>query len=172
MSGNTGLPEINLGCSFKKGEVMKKSLLLCLVFVGVLICQSAAAGSKSKNYGEMTVSKILSVKDGDTFYCNIKDYPPIVGENIPVMLKGINAPELKDEREEIKQQAYAAKKFVTQTFRRAKVIKLKNMERGKYFWIDADVEVDGQDLGKLLIDKGLAKPYGGGKKRKRSNRQK
>lgn len=40
------------------------------------------------------------------------------------------------------------------------------MKRGKYFRIVAEVRVDGQNLGQLLIEKGLAKPYDGGKKQK------
>ena len=43
-------------------------------------------------------------------------------------------------------------------------MKLKNMKRGKYFRIIADVEVDGVDLGSLLIEEGLARPYSGGKR--------
>jgi endonuclease YncB( thermonuclease family) len=39
------------------------------------------------------------------------------------------------------------------------------MKRRKYFRIVADVFVDGQDLGQELTQKGLAKPYEGGKKR-------
>ena len=38
------------------------------------------------------------------------------------------------------------------------------MQRGKYFRILADVEVDGVDLGTLLVKEGLAKVYDGGKK--------
>lgn len=35
------------------------------------------------------------------------------------------------------------------------------MERGKYFRIVADIEVDGENLAELLLDNGLAKPYDG-----------
>mgnify|MGYP001247571374 CR=1 FL=1 len=41
------------------------------------------------------------------------------------------------------------------------------MKRGKYFRIVADVDIDGQDLGRLLIHEGYAQPYdGSGKKPK------
>jgi len=40
------------------------------------------------------------------------------------------------------------------------------MQREKYFRIVADVDIDGQDLGQMLIHEGLAQPYDGGKKPK------
>ena len=40
-------------------------------------------------------------------------------------------------------------------------IVLKNPKRGKYFRIVADVEINGMDLGKLLIWMGYAKAYDG-----------
>ena len=41
---------------------------------------------------------------------------------------------------------------------------LKNMERGKYFRIAADVIVDGDSLADILIEAGMAIKYHGGKK--------
>ena len=60
--------------------------------------------------------------------------------------------------------AIKAKEFTENKLKNGKIIKLKNMQRGKYFRIVADVVVDGNDLGELLIREGLAKKYDGGKK--------
>ena len=57
-----------------------------------------------------------------------------------------------------------AKDMVADILKDAERIDLKNMERGKYFRIVADVFVDGEDLGKLLVEAGVAVRYGGGKK--------
>jgi micrococcal nuclease len=38
------------------------------------------------------------------------------------------------------------------------------MQRGKYFRIVADVMIDGEDLGELLVEAGMAIRYDGGKK--------
>ena len=46
----------------------------------------------------------------------------------------------------------------------AEQITLKNMERGKYFRIAADVFVDGENLADVLIEAGMAISYDGGKK--------
>jgi len=62
--------------------------------------------------------------------------------------------------------ALKAKQFAVEQLRNAEQIELINMRRGKYFLILADVYVDGRDLGKLLIEEGLAKLYDGGTKNK------
>jgi len=46
----------------------------------------------------------------------------------------------------------------------AERIDLKNMGRGKYFRIVADVYADGESLTEVLIDAGMAVRYNGGKK--------
>ena len=48
--------------------------------------------------------------------------------------------------------------------REGKVIELRNMKRGKYFRIVAEVWIDGKSQGEELIELGLAKAYDGGKK--------
>ena len=49
----------------------------------------------AKDYGSVTVSKVISVYDGDTFRVSIKIYPPIVGENIAIRVNGIDTPEIR-----------------------------------------------------------------------------
>ena len=55
-------------------------------------------------------------------------------------------------------------KLVADILKDADQIKLKNMERGKYFRIAADVIVDGENLADILIEAGMAVRYDGGKK--------
>ena len=49
----------------------------------------------------------------------------------------------------------------------AERIDLKNMGRGKYFRIVADVYADRESLAGVLIDAGMAVRYNGGKKNSR-----
>jgi len=58
----------------------------------------------------------------------------------------------------------AAKRMVTNLCKKANILELRNIKRGKYFRIVADVYIDGQCLADILIKNGLAKPYDGGKK--------
>ena len=46
----------------------------------------------------------------------------------------------------------------------AEKITLKNMQRGNYFRIASDVIVDGESLGGMLIEAGMAIRYDGSKK--------
>ena len=54
--------------------------------------------------------------------------------------------------------------MVADILKDAEQITLKNMERGKYFRIAADVFVDGENLADVLIEAGMAISYDGGKK--------
>ena len=54
--------------------------------------------------------------------------------------------------------------MVADILKDAEQIVLRNMERGKYFRIAADVYVDGESLGDMLIEAGMAVRYDGGKK--------
>jgi len=151
---------------------MKKYLSIGLILLLGFYCFASPQKKKPKpkppkSYGHVVIAEVTSIYDGDTFRCNIKDYPTIIGERIPIRVNGIDCPEMKDNREEVKELARQAKQFTVGKLRGAKIITLKNMQRGKYFRIVADVDIDGQDLGKLLIQEGLAQPYdGSGKKPK------
>jgi micrococcal nuclease len=54
--------------------------------------------------------------------------------------------------------------MVADILKDAEQITLKNMERGKYFRIAADVIVDGENLADTLIEAGMAVRYGGRRK--------
>ena len=54
--------------------------------------------------------------------------------------------------------------MVADILKDAEQINLKNMERGKYFRIAADIYVDGESLADMLIEAGMAVRYDSGKK--------
>ena len=54
--------------------------------------------------------------------------------------------------------------MVADILKEAETITLRNMKRGKYFRIAADVIVDGESLADILIEAGMAIKYNGGKK--------
>lgn len=139
---------------------MIKPLVLFMVFF--CFFHQAAAGDIT--YGSVMVKDVVSVYDGDTFKVNIEGYPPIVGENISIRIAGIDTPEIRGTTGYTKEAAQKARLFTRNRLRKAKVIKLKNIRRGKYFRILADVFVDGENLGKELMRVGLAKRYDGGQR--------
>ena len=132
----------------------------------LLLLTSTALANSLKVYGDAVVAEVTSIYDGDTFKVNLQRYPPIAGERIGIRINGIDTPEMRDNRPKINALARKAKPYTVQRLREGKQIILRNMQRGKYFRIVADVYVDGSNLGQELISAGLAKPYDGGKKPK------
>lgn len=146
----------------------KRSVSIIFACLLSFACISASSKQKvkkvpvpEKTYGEVIVKEVTSIYDGDTFTVNLKDYPPIIGERISVRIYGIDTPELRDNRPEVRDLALRAKQTTVAELRGAKIIKLKNMRRDKYFRILADVEVDGRSLAKTLLEGGYAQPYYG-----------
>lgn len=138
-----------------------KHIVITLFILSFTI--SSYATSK-KTYGDIVISRLINVYDGDTFRVDIDSYPPIVGKNISIRVYGIDTPEIRGTR--TKDLAELAKTTAKTMLENAKVIELRDMRRGKYFRIIADVWIDGKNMGELLIQKGLAKSYFGGKRAK------
>jgi endonuclease YncB( thermonuclease family) len=145
-----------------RNRLAKIASSLVLILTTILGGLPALCG----NYGSVVVDEIVSVFDGDTFRCNIKSLPPIIGENISIRVNGVDTPEIRGKSDREKLLAIEAREFVRQVFQDAKIIILKDIQRPKYFRLLADVFVDGVGLGGLLINKGLAVPYDGGTKTK------
>ena len=76
----------------------------------------------------------------------------------------MDAPEIRGKCEPEKVLARNAKQYTVQALRSAKTIELRNIQRGKYFRILADVYVDGVSLADSLIKSGHARAYDGGKR--------
>ena len=136
---------------------MKKLLLLTLC-LGVFSVQAAP------EYGTVTVSKVISVYDGDTFRVDIDSLSPIVGKNIRIRLNGEDTPEIQGKCQYEKDLALKARDFVRNKLTNAKEIKLTKLQRGKYFRVVADVMIDGVSLEQELLENKLAYKYTGGKK--------
>jgi micrococcal nuclease len=139
------------------GRVVIKQLILILITLISL---------QAKEYGNITINEVTSIYDGDTFRVNIKGYPSIVGERVPIRINGVDTPEMRGKCVKEKTLARDAKQFTVSKLRDAKVIELRHMQRGKYFRIVADVYVDGNSLGDALINNHLAVTYDGGTKTK------
>jgi endonuclease YncB( thermonuclease family) len=76
---------------------------------GVLILLFSNLVQAKPQYGTVTVSKVISVYDGDTFRVNIDSLPPIVGKNIPIR---VDTPEMPGKCQYEKDLALEAKGFL------------------------------------------------------------
>lgn len=117
--------------------------------------------SQSANYGNIVVSRVTNVYDGDTFRVDIDQWPDFIGKNTPVRINNIDTPEIRGQCAFEKRLAQQAKVFTQQRLLNAKQIELKHIKRGKYFRIAADVYLDGQSLAQGLLVAGLARRYQG-----------
>lgn len=125
-----------------------------------------AASISNKNFGSVRVDEVTSVYDGDTFRATVRAWPEMIGERIGIRISGIDTPEMRGKCAAEKAMAREAKQHTVALLRRAKTVELRNMKRGKYFRIVADVYADGVSVAHSLIGSGLAVPYDGGKKLK------
>ena len=128
----------------------------------LLLCN--ALHSYAESYGDYQGAIYLKNYDGDTIRFNLPGYPPIAGKDIRVRVNGIDTPEIKGKCKKEKYEARQARDMVADILKGAEKINLKNMKRGKYFRIAADVIVDGENLADVLIEAGRAIKYDGGKK--------
>mgnify|MGYP000695768495 FL=1 len=137
---------------------MKKLFFLLTLCLGFFSVHAAP------EYGTVTVSKVISVYDGDTFRVDINSLPAIVGKNIAIRLNGVDTPEIQGKCQYEKDLALKARDFVRDKLVNAKEIKLTKLQRGKYFRVVANVMVDGVSLENELLENKLAYKYTGGKK--------
>jgi len=86
------------------------------------------------------------VIDGDTIVCNINDWPEIIGKEISIRMKDCNAPEIRTSDKAEKALGLKAKKDLEKAVSNASEIALRNMGRGKYFRITADIYADNKKL--------------------------
>lgn len=122
------------------------------------------APKRPKSFGDVIVSSLVGVYDGDTFTATIGAWPPIIGEAIRVRVAGLETPEIRGKCLDEKQLARRARAFTRRALLNARTIELRNLRRDKYFRLLADVCVDGDSLTQKIIDARLGRPYEGGKK--------
>jgi len=134
------------------------------VVISILPLLLLPALSFSKDYGDYQGAVYISNYDGDTIKFDLPGLHPIIGNKINIRVNGIDTPEIRGKCEQEKYSAEQAREMVADILKDAEKIDLKNMERGRYFRIAADVFADGESLADILIEAGMAVRYNGGKK--------
>ena len=144
---------------------MNKPLTFLLSFI-FLISGSITVNVKQM-FGDYEGAIYVRNYDGDTITFNLPNLHPIIGKKIVVRVNGIDTPEIRGKCDQEKYDAEQAKGMVENLLKDAERIDLKNLQRGKYFRIVADVYADGENLAEALVDSGMAVRYNGGKKNSR-----
>jgi endonuclease YncB( thermonuclease family) len=135
-------------------------LVLCFIAVMVSVAPSNSATAREKpdtpnTYGSAAVSRVVQIAPDGTLFCNIDDFPPVIGSNIPVILEGIEPAESGIVDKEV--IAFLEQTLTSKSADAPPSIVLNNIRRGPTFCLVADVEIDGKDLAHLLVEKGLAR---------------
>jgi hypothetical protein len=133
------------------------SVKLTVIAIITLTLTGAAVQPPSpqpvQSYGDANVVTIHRLDEHVRLYCDIADFPPVVGQNIPVCVKGLKA--AANPQDNLKLLMFLNDLFLSKDGKPEKII-LKNIQRGEQFCLVADIEVDGKDLCDLLIEKKLA----------------
>jgi micrococcal nuclease len=114
----------------------------------------------------LTDGIVVKVYDGDTITVVSKlpyDTSPLY--KFSIRIRNIDCPEIRGSCDDEKQCAKIAKQRVSDLILNQKV-ELRNVGNEKYGRVLADVIIDGQDVGRLLINERLALEYSGGSKLK------
>ena len=135
--------------------------MIIYILVAFFFLQALA---HAKSFGDYDGAVYVRNYDGDTITFNLPLLHPLIGDKISIRVNGIDTPEIKGKCEKEKYNSQQAKEMAADILRDAKQITLKNMERGKYFRVVADVFVDEENLADMLIEAGMAVRYDGGKK--------
>lgn len=120
--------------------------------------------AQGREYGTIKNAQYVTCYDGDTCRFNIPGLHPIIGDNVSIRFNGIDTPEIRGKCKIEKDLAKQARDKVRSILNQSSVIELRNIQRGKYFRIVADLWVDGKSVNTLLINSGLAVAYDGGTK--------
>ncbi len=104
--------------------------------------------------------------DGDTFSAGVM-LDADVEITVRVRLINIDTPEMNGKCVAEKVMAQNARELLATLIPRGTTIELQNIKDDKYLGrINANVILpDGRDLGRIMIDSGLARPYSGGKRK-------
>jgi len=131
---------------------------------------------KRAHYGSIWNVTYVGTYDGDTFHCALPGLlaapsshgggaARLFAERLPIRIAGIDAPELRASCAAERALALRAAGRTRGLLSRGRSIALHRVRMDKYFRVLADVEVDGSDLGALLLRERLAVAYDGGTKR-------
>ena len=127
-------------------------LLIVLVLTG-LTCLLVAWKAEGRPPGNRGVKvKYLWNYDGDTITFLVR------GRKEKVRVRHVDTPELDDPPD--RHRAYAVKKFVKAVVTGGRDVRLVDVKgRDRYGRLLSRVEIDGRDLGAMLLDKGLARRW-------------
>ena len=124
----------------------------------IAISAATAASQKStttpvESYGDAKVEAVLRLDEHVRIFCDIEGFAAVIGKNIPVRIKDLKPAD--NAKDNLKLLMFLNDLLLSKTSPPEQIV-LKDIQRGKKFCLVADIEVDGENLCDLLIEKKLA----------------
>jgi endonuclease YncB( thermonuclease family) len=145
---------------------MRKSyIFFSVIFLSLLALPPAGASPRQEVLNGPVTGEVMNVLDGDTVNARVHVW---IGQDVETSIRiaGIDAPEIKGKCEKERALAEQARQTVIRLLNDSQ-IQIYNIRLEKYAGrVMAQVQTaDGIDIGKYMIEKGLARPYHGEKRR-------
>lgn len=111
-------------------------------------------------------AEVLRVIDGDSVQVAVEIWPGITVQPL-IRISGVDSPELRGKCSEEKALAGMAKALVRHLLPPGSKVILKRVKNDKYAgrYLSEVTLNDGRSLSAVLLAQGLARPYGGGKRK-------
>lgn len=120
------------------------------------VCCGAARGQVVMSFGDVLVDTVITIEDGFILRCEIGQWPPVIGLDMPVKIAGIAEPAGENTAETTPEQYEKARLLLEEKLRNARTVVLREIRRGETFSLYARVFIDGADVAEELIERGLA----------------
>jgi micrococcal nuclease len=137
---------------------------MCLLPAAIL-CVAAHPAPAAESLAGPLPATVVRVVDGDTLDVKVRIW---LGQDLEtrIRLDGIDAPELHGRCDAERRLADAARALLAREAASGAAVRLRDVRNGKFAGrVLARVETAaGQDLGQALLNAGLARPYGGGRR--------
>ena len=152
---------------------MKNILTSAIIALSIIVTIPAqAAGSDIyvdyvRNYdGDTVTVNLIDLQDID-----IDETYAVLWKKVGIRVSGVDTPEIRTRCAHEKVLGKQAKALVKDVLKDAEYLSLRNVKRGKYFRIVADIIInpgtpEEVNLKDILLESGLAVAYDGGKKTK------
>lgn len=125
-------------------------------FLFILLCCCSIHVSASPIY---IVERLISVYDGDTIRVDLQGDNDLFFKNISIRFARIDTPEMRATSNQERQKAIQAKMALIAKLATCKKIVLRDVKRGKYFRLVAEVYCDHENVNNMMLKRGLANKY-------------
>lgn len=143
--------------------------LFCVATALMAVPQPVVAAETKWKYVPGPVpARVVRVIDGDTVLVDAHPWPGHA-IRVSVRLRGIDTPERRSRCPSERQAANFARNELERLVGGMETVQLVNVAGGKYYGrVLADLKADSHDVAAAMLESGLAVPYRGGKRRKKT----